>query len=804
MKFSIDKKVNLFTISVIIIMAVFLSLFFIKHETQALNLELNERAIVLLNCLKTSCEYPILIKDKTTISRLVKSILTQKDVVFCKIENIDGKLLFEDGSKRNKPIIEFKSIVVSKRVTEEIDEDIILGDSNREEDEIGKIYLAVSLTGLNQKIKDINRTVILFTIIAIIFAYISISLLLKYILSKPITLLVKGTERIAKGDLDYKVSVKSSDEIGILASSFNKMTEDLQKITVSRDYFDDILSSMHDTLIVVSEDGIIQTVNISTCSLLGYNENELIGQPISKICEEPKFSLINYLKKKSYISNIEKYYLSKDGRKVPMLFSAGIMRGKDDKIQGIVCAAHDITKRKQMEEKLLENEKRYRTMIENANDMIWTLDTKGNFTFFNRQSELITGYKLENWIGKSFASLIHQDDFEIVKEVFKETFSGKPSHYIVRIYNKNGEIIILSVNTASIFEKSRIIGTVSFGRDITEQKKAEENLQFLSSITKQVTDAIIVTNTNFEIIYVNKATEELYDYSQEELLGKKPNILNAEEMNEQIQNDIYQTVSSGKVWLGSHLNRRKDGSCFFCEFKISCLRNRQDEISSYIAIQRDITERKHAEDQIKASLVEKNLMLQEINHRVKNNLQIICSMLKMQSRSIEDEHLLEIFRDSQNRVKSMAIIHQKLYDDKDFANVNFEKYIKSLTLNLMSSYKINRNIIKLNIEIKNVLLNINASIPCGLILNELISNALKYAFPENRKGEITIKFNVENDIYSLIVSDNGIGFPQEINFMNPNSIGLKLIHILILQLQGTIELDKTKGTKFIIIFKRLK
>lgn len=213
-----------------------------------------------------------------------------------------------------------------------------------------------------------------------------------------------------------------------------------------------------------------------------------------------------------------------------------------------------------------------------------------------------------------------------------------------------------------------------------------------------------------------------------------------------------------------------------------------------------IKERKRAEQQTKASLKEKEVLLKEIHHRVKNNLQVISSLLNLQRGSIKDPQTLEIFQESQNRVESMALIHEQLYRSKDLSRIDFADYIRNLVANLFCSYEVRANAITLKINVDNVLLDINAAIPCGLIINELIANSLKYAFPVGKEGEIWIEFNSNNDKFTLIVADNGVGFPQDLDFQNTNSLGLQLVNALTEQLEGNIELDNSVGTKFIITF----
>ncbi len=215
----------------------------------------------------------------------------------------------------------------------------------------------------------------------------------------------------------------------------------------------------------------------------------------------------------------------------------------------------------------------------------------------------------------------------------------------------------------------------------------------------------------------------------------------------------------------------------------------------------DITEQKEGEEQLKASLKEKEVLLREIHHRVKNNLQIIFSLLNLQSGYIRDSHALDMFRECQNRVRSMALIHEVLYQAKDLARVNFAEYIKNLSVNLFRSYGVSSKAIDLNISVRDVMLEIDTAIPCGLIINELVSNSLKYAFPGGKVGSITIDMHPEDeDQLVLIVSDNGVGLPEGLDFRHTETLGLQLVNTLTDQLKGHIEVQGIHGTEFKISF----
>jgi two-component sensor histidine kinase len=221
----------------------------------------------------------------------------------------------------------------------------------------------------------------------------------------------------------------------------------------------------------------------------------------------------------------------------------------------------------------------------------------------------------------------------------------------------------------------------------------------------------------------------------------------------------------------------------------------------YERAQHEIAERLLAEERTQASLEEKVVLLQEIHHRVKNNLQVISSLLHLQARGIEDEKTLEALQESQNRVRSMALIHEKLYQAQDLSRVDLGEYVESLIAYLARSYAHRAGSADVRVNAEQVLLTIDTAVPCGLIVNELVSNALKHAFSDGRQGQIQVTIRSDGDhLVHLRVGDDGLGFPSDLDFRNAGSLGLQLVNTLVSQLEGTIELDTTQGTAFDITF----
>lgn len=203
-------------------------------------------------------------------------------------------------------------------------------------------------------------------------------------------------------------------------------------------------------------------------------------------------------------------------------------------------------------------------------------------------------------------------------------------------------------------------------------------------------------------------------------------------------------------------------------------------------------------------LNDKEMLIKEIHHRVKNNLMVISSLLNLQSRYIKDEEARNIFKESQNRARSMALIHERLYRSSDLKKIEFGEYIRTLTKDLFETYVTDKDKIRLNIEVSELDIDINTSIPLGLIINELVSNSLKYAFPGDKKGYINIKLHKDGENYILEVSDDGVGFPKDLDFQRTDSLGMQLVNNLTLQLKGKIELIRSHGTRFIITFPEEK
>lgn len=469
---------------------------------------------------------------------------------------------------------------------------------------------------------------------------------------------------------------------------------------------------------------------------------------------------------------------------------------------------NDITDKKRIEGTLAEHQRMLSTLLNNLpgiayrckNDEKWTME------FISEGCKELTGFSSFELINNnmlSYSDIIHPAyRNQIWEEVQSALFDKKQFELVYKIISRDKEEKWVWEKGEGVYDnKNNLIALEGFITDITEMKNKDEKLRKLSRAVEQSPASIVITDLKGDIEYVNPKFTEITGYESFEVLGENPRILKSGENPKEIYENLWKNITSGSEWRGIFLNRKKDGSLFWESALISPVKNEDGLTTHYLAVKEDITEQKIKDEKLQNSLKEKELMLREIHHRVKNNLQIISSLLKLQATYITDESSLEYFRISQDRVKSMALIHQQLYRSNDLSSIDFGDYLRHLTTHLFQAYGVNEGNISLTVEAKNIYIGIDSAIPCGLLINELISNSLKHAFPTSRKGKINIKMeSIEENKFILIISDNGIGFPEEIDFRNTKSLGMQLVITLTDQIDGKIELIRGNGTTFKISF----
>lgn len=332
-----------------------------------------------------------------------------------------------------------------------------------------------------------------------------------------------------------------------------------------------------------------------------------------------------------------------------------------------------------------------------------------------------------------------------------------------------------------------------------EKQLTQETLQQQLTAIETATDGIMIIDTAGELHYVNPAYCQMLGYESANALLETPWYRHhpAEEIP-RIREEIFPKLQAEGYWSGDICGQRKDASTFIQELSMNLTEN-----GEIVGVCRDISQRKEAEEQLKASLEEKELLLKEVHHRVKNNLQVISSIFSLQSQALEDEKALAILEESQNRISSMSLIHEKLYQAANLTNIDFADYIRDLAHHLLASYNVNPDWIQTDMNIESIPMNLDSAIPCGLLINELISNSLKHGFPNERRGNIYIFLGfIDEETLCLKVEDDGVGLPEDFNPSQATSLGFSLITSLTQQLRGRLKFQNNPGASFEITFPK--
>jgi PAS domain S-box-containing protein len=599
-------------------------------------------------------------------------------------------------------------------------------------------------------------------------------------------------------ELDGKPTIISS------VRSITERKKALESLRESEERYRTLFETANDAILMADvETGIILDANKRAELLFDMPAHDLIGlhhtqlHPKEKSEEYRKGFKESMPKKGSVLP--EMVIERKDGRVVPVEISEGIVQLKDRKVRlGIF---RDITERNEAERQIRESEARFRGAFENTGVGASMVSLKGQFIKVNLSLCEMIGYSEEELLTRTFSDITHPEDIHIGLNAAKKMVAGEINNTMFekRYVRKDGQLINVVISPTIIRDSDgNPLHFMALFQDITERKKAEIDLKESESKFRILADKspnMIFINKMGKIMYANMITEEIMGYSLKELYSPDFNYLDliAPEHIDMVKSNSMKHFKGEEVSPYEYTVKTKGGRRI--ESLITTKLIQYEGESAILGIVTDITERKKAEEEIKRSLKEKEVLLKEIHHRVKNNMAIISSLLQLQARYSNDENVTRLFRDSQSRIGSMALVHEKLYQTKDFSNINFRGYVEELVSHLLDTYGKEKGDVGLSLSVDNINLNIDTMIPCGLILNELVTNSLKYAFDGIEKPEIRISFDTNNGRAELVYGDNGI-----IEFPNSNSLGLQIVDMLALQLRGSVEHKRDGGTEFAISF----
>jgi PAS domain S-box-containing protein len=586
----------------------------------------------------------------------------------------------------------------------------------------------------------------------------------------------------------------------------------------SMDRFRSIVENSHEGILIVGDNYRFVYVNEELCRMLKYSRQELLERDFREFLDEEDRDLVTkrYIQRRSgelLPARYEFNIVRKDGtvRRVEISSSVVAQSGRETQT---IAQLLDITERKNAEEKLIESEKRYRNILESIEEGYFEVDLAGKFTFFNDSLCRIAGLPREELLGLSNLEYTAPETAKTMYEEFNTIYkTGKPAELVdYEIVRMDGSKLVLELSaTLRTNDEGKPIGFRGVARDVTERKAAEEEIrkseEKYRTIIENIREGYFEIDPAGNITFFNDSACRILGYSSDELMGMNNREYTTPETAEKtykVFNKIYRTENPCEI--EDYEIIRKDGSVRILEVSAALMRDAKLLPVGFRGVLRDVTDRKRAEEQIRQSLKEKEIMLQEIHHRVKNNMQVVSSMLSLQARHITDERARELFEDSRSRIRSMSLVHEKLYLSHDISRIDCADYIRSLTNYLSQIYWVDHNIIRFTLDVDKVFFGIETATPFGLLANELVSNSLKHAFPGGRKGDIRIDLHssANDGKYVFVVSDNGIGMPANLDFRKTETLGLQLVDTLITQLDATVEIDRSGGTTFRITFEELK
>jgi PAS domain S-box-containing protein len=403
---------------------------------------------------------------------------------------------------------------------------------------------------------------------------------------------------------------------------------------------------------------------------------------------------------------------------------------------------------------------------------------------------------------ESFIGAVHPEDSEKLVSALETAMATKqPFNFEERIVRPTGEVRVLyshvMVFAGRAGEPLRIAGCC---QDVTEQREAERSRDHFADIARTSDDAIIGLTPTLVVESWNAGATNIFGYQPNEVIGKPVTLL-AHPLSAEELDRIIKLITAGEHVAHYEMPHiRKDGSAFAASVTMTAIRGRDGRVTGISKVLRDITERISFENQLKASLQEKEVLLREIHHRVKNNLQVISSLLNLQVSTEASPTTRRGLLESQSRIQSMALVHQLLYESRDLGHIDFTEYLRTLAIRLLGTYNVGPQRIEVRVDGEPLLLEIDRAISCGLIVNELVANAIEHAFPDERRGHIYINVARDGAQVVLTVRDDGVGIPPQFTLERVQSFGLQIARTLTLQLDGKIDVRREAGTFVQLMF----
>ena len=511
-----------------------------------------------------------------------------------------------------------------------------------------------------------------------------------------------------------------------------------------------------------------------------------------------------------------------DGPPVHLWAKASRLFDAKGNLTGVIESIRDITESRRMDAVLRKNEARLKKAEEIGRSGSWEFRLSENSVVGSESARLIYGLEGTQWTIDAVKTIPLPEYRPLLDRAMADLIAGRSPYNIEFRIRRPSDGAILDVHSKAEYDPEH---NVLFGviHDITDRRQAEDltrtTLHRLETLIDNLNAGVALVSDSGIIEHANQAVCDLYRIpdAPEDLVGLTSRemirkMMNAYDSPDDAAARIRTIVSNGKPVRGYEVSL-KDGRIVMADF--IPITGADGEGQGRIWYYHDITERKRSDEQLRRfneeleakvaertralnrSLHEKDLLLQEIHHRVKNNLQIIISLFRLQKKQISDPSTLNQIVDCENRIRSMALVHEKLYRSRDLSSIDLEDYFKTLANQIVISYAARGKAV-ITVDVTGIAVHINQAIPLGLIVNELISNAIKYAFPEGKSGEITISGREQGKNLVFSLGDNGTGMPAGLDWRDTKTMGLLLVSMLTEQLGGSIELEEGDGTRFLL------
>jgi len=450
-----------------------------------------------------------------------------------------------------------------------------------------------------------------------------------------------------------------------------------------------------------------------------------------------------------------------------------------------------------------EKEARYKDLVDNAGEAIFVAQD-GSLKLVNPASREFLGRTEDELYSMPFIEFIHPEDRGLVIQNYLNRITGtySPSQYQFRIISKDNSVKWVEINSIA-YTWNGSPATLNFLTNITERKQIEDALRESENkyrkIFENIQDIFYQTDINGNIIEISPSIERYAGFSRGELLGRPvTDVYVNPVLREELIKQIHE---SGEVVDYELILQDKNRNTIYTSTNSHFLYDHDGNITGIEGSLRDITARKKVEIELKESLRQKELLMIELQHRVKNNLGIISSLLSLEMPKLNDEYARAVFMNARTRILSMSGIYEQLYGSGNFESVNLAKYVTDLANMILRTYSIRSRNLILETDLDDIQLDLRRTVPLGLILNELITNILKYAYPEGHGGIINIETRKNENTVTVIVADNGIGLPEGFSIKRADTMGLSLVKMLVDQIGGNLNVESSSGTRVSITFK---